>query len=449
MADTHPTSRTAGAPFFVDGGHEERGTAMPTARRPSVRLIKIAASAHAVFLFAAVIELARLSPPWYGTAFAATGIVLFAVCFVRIVWRNMERLHQNVTPVAFAAMVGTAAALQVVLERTWLLTASYYVVTLLVVAQPPRRWAPGVAAVLVAGTAAGVLRLGNDLGDAVATMLPVLGYAVILAFGYWFTRMGAELRRARIDLARGAVSAERTRIARDLHDVLGQRLTEIVLKAELASRLVGRDPERAAAEMSSVGRAARAALDEMRSTVSGYRDVTLAGEIATAGEIAKAAGIALSVHVPPALPGGAAGRTLAWAVREGLTNVLRHAEAGSCVITVTGSDPVVVTVTDDGPARRGGRARGEVAFGTGLAGLAERVTAAGGRLSASAGESRFTLRAEVPARAPDDSPSGTPPGSGRDDASSGSPAGSGRGAAEARDDASSGTQSGRGAGEPE
>jgi two-component system, NarL family, sensor histidine kinase DesK len=365
----------------------------PSPRLP-VRTMRILAAAHVGLLTFAVIELARLGLPWHTTALAALGIAAFGALFVRIVWAQLPRAHANRAPFALAGMVVVAAAVQVVMASTWLLTALYYLITMVILSQPPRRWPIGLAAIPVAGVAAGVVRLGEGVGDALSRIVPVLVYGVLIAAFHLLIRMNGKLRAARIELARGVVDAERARIARDLHDVLGQRLTEIVLKAELSARLVTRDRQRAAAEMSAVGRSAREVLDEVRATVSGYREISAAGEIATAREIAEAAGLELTVHVPDRVPGGEAGRALAWAVREGLTNVLRHAAAGTCVIRVTADGPAVVTVADDGPAR-GGPSE-QVRYGTGLTGLAERVGALGGRLEVSTDGTWFTLRAEIP-----------------------------------------------------
>ncbi|MFD0663499.1 sensor histidine kinase [Thermocatellispora tengchongensis] len=214
--------------------------------------------------------------------------------------------------------------------------------------------------------------------------------------------MAAELRAARAELARAAISAERLRIARDLHDVLGQRLTEVVLKAELSARLAAASPERAADEMREVSRSAREILGEVRATVSGYREASLGSEIATARETARAAGIELTVNLPGSPPPPEVDRAAAWVVREGVTNVLRHSMARSCTISVGEEAALgcarayVVTVADDGPAH-GSRPRAEP--GTGLTGLSERLAALGGDLSVSAEEESFMLRARIPERA--------------------------------------------------
>jgi two-component system, NarL family, sensor histidine kinase DesK len=153
----------------------------------------------------------------------------------------------------------------------------------------------------------------------------------------------------------------------------------IVLKSELAGPLVRDAPTRAAAEIAEIERAARDALREVRAAVAGYRQPSLRSELAAARELLSAAGIASDIEhsggsVPPAVDG-----LLAWAVREGVTNVIRHSRARSCTIRVGRMDAEVkVEVSDDG---RGADADGR-AGGSGLAGLAERAASQGGRVVA-------------------------------------------------------------------
>jgi two-component system sensor histidine kinase DesK len=205
----------------------------------------------------------------------------------------------------------------------------------------------------------------------------------------------AQLGHAREELARSAVNEERVRFARDLHDLLGHSLSMIVLKSELAGRLLRDSPIRAAAEIAEIERAARDALREVRAAVAGYRQLSLRGELAAARELLSAAGIASDIEhsggsVPPALDG-----LLAWAVREGVTNVIRHSRARSCTIRVGRVDAEVrVEVSDDG---RGADADAR-AGGSGLAGLAERAASHGGRVVAGprpGGGFRLVMEASV------------------------------------------------------
>jgi two-component system sensor histidine kinase DesK len=196
----------------------------------------------------------------------------------------------------------------------------------------------------------------------------------LAAFGFQaLIRRTWELRAAQQEVSRLAAERERMRIARDLHDLLGHSLTAAAVKAQLAGRMVGRDDTRAAAEIGDVERLTRQVLADVRAAVAGYREVSLAVELATAREVLGAAGIA--ADLPGAVDEVPAGRRelFGWVVREGVTNVVRHSQASRVTIRVT---PTTVEVVDDG---RGGVAR---APGNGLAGLAERAAAAGGQLSA-------------------------------------------------------------------
>ena len=145
------------------------------------------------------------------------------------------------------------------------------------------------------------------------------------------------------------MARERERFARDLHDLLGHSLSVITLKAELAGRMLNDRPYDAAREISELEQVARTALGEVRDAVSGYRQPTLDRELAGARMALSAAGIEADVHeahVPLDPPVEA---VLAWAVREGATNVIRHSRARHCTLQVTASlSDAGVEVIDDG-----------------------------------------------------------------------------------------------------
>lgn len=177
-----------------------------------------------------------------------------------------------------------------------------------------------------------------------------------------------------------AVVAERERVARDVHDVLGHSLTVVTLKAELAERLVDLDPERARAELAEIQVLTRRALAEIRETVGGLRASRLDEEVVSARRALAAAGIASN------LPGeGAFDLTLvdprhrivfAWVLREAITNVVRHSDADECTVDFRSNG---LTVADDG------RGLGQRAEGNGIRGLRERVAGAGGTMTLETG----------------------------------------------------------------
>jgi two-component system sensor histidine kinase DesK len=197
--------------------------------------------------------------------------------------------------------------------------------------------------------------------------------AMMAAFGRNIAAMNA-LRATRDQMAQMAVERERSRVARDLHDILGHSLTVITVKSELAGRLIDVDPARARTEIGEVEALARGALADVRTTVAGYRGVTVAGELAAARAALDAAGIA--AELPTATENVPAERRelAGWIVREGVTNVIRHAQASRCRVRL-GARSVIVEDDGVGPASGAGTA------GSGLIGLRERVEAAGGRLT--------------------------------------------------------------------
>jgi two-component system, NarL family, sensor histidine kinase DesK len=194
------------------------------------------------------------------------------------------------------------------------------------------------------------------------------------------------LRRAHAEIERLAAVAERERIARDLHDVLGHTLSLIILKSELASKLADHDAARAAKEIREVEQVARTAMAEVRETIRGYR-TTLDAEVARARALLETAGIPGEFSVELTAPDAARDEVLAFVLREGVTNVVRHSDATVCRVRVEQStDGCTLTIADDG--------RGAILTeGTGLRGMRERVDAAGGTLAyeASSG-TRLTVK---------------------------------------------------------
>ncbi|WP_017544270.1 sensor histidine kinase [Nocardiopsis prasina] len=233
--------------------------------------------------------------------------------------------------------------------------------------------------------------------------------AVIVALTFLFSTFGTIWlwdisreavagQRARAQLA---VTQERLRFARDMHDLLGHSLSALAVKAQLAGRLVDRAPDRALTEIAEVQGLAGQALQQMRSAVSGDREADLEGEVAAVGAVLDSGGTRTVVTGLEGLelPSEVAGLA-AWVVREGATNVLRHSDARECQISfrltrdgANVSRGLVVEVHNDSARARtpGG------SDGNGLAGLSERVALAGGTLSrARTRDGGFLLRAVIP-----------------------------------------------------
>jgi len=216
--------------------------------------------------------------------------------------------------------------------------------------------------------------------------------AVGVAFGRRMSQYGSDLRLAREEIARLAVSEERLRFARDLHDLLGHSLSVVVLKAELAGRLTATDPERAAEEIADVERVAREALREVRDAVAGYRQPSLDQELEGARQTLQAAGV-LARFEPVAGPLPASlDATLAWALREGVTNIVRHSHARHAEVRLSRAEGHVhLELLDDGEGCDGCEP------GNGLRGLRERVEARDGSLeSGPRDEGGFRLAVTLP-----------------------------------------------------
>ncbi|GAA0427311.1 two-component sensor histidine kinase [Acrocarpospora corrugata] len=199
-----------------------------------------------------------------------------------------------------------------------------------------------------------------------------------------------ELTETRRELARVAVSEERLRFSRDLHDLLGHTLSVMVVKAEAVRRLAPGDGAAAARQAADIEQIGRQALAEVRAAVTGYRGRGLDAELAAARDVLTDAGVDLLVQAPEVRLPPETDALLGWAVREGVTNVIRHSAARSCRITLSRAGELELEILDDG---RGAR---EPVEGHGLGGLRERVEAAGGRLAVT-GADGFRLRVTVPA----------------------------------------------------
>lgn len=295
-------------------------------------------------------------------------------------------------------MPAAVALLAVGVVSTWLGTAAMGVV-------------PIYSAALVAGFVTRrvlVWRLGAITLLTVAAMAlsPIPPPFVFLAFGpalplIWLIGFSVE---ADIGLSRETISlraenarvqylatvTERERIARDLHDLAGQALTAIALRSQLVQRIADTDPGRAIEEAAAIEATARETLASVRATVAGWQQVVLTDELDKAATALNSAGVEPSIEgewrqdLAPSVE-----TVLALALREAVTNVVRHADARSCRISLNaGPGEVSLVVSDDGHGSRAPE-------GTGLRGMRERVMAAGGRMEFTSGTGTG-LRVTIP-----------------------------------------------------
>jgi two-component system, NarL family, sensor histidine kinase DesK len=331
--------------------------------------------------------------------FAVGGTALFAAGFLWLMWMHEPfplapsdsfEIRKRRAVIALLALLTITLNLVFGFEWRGLLFHTNVVAGLMLIRRD--------AYAAIVGLAVATLGLGITAGEA-WFVLPTA------ALGLWATAFAsqiatvAELHAAREELARRAVVEERLRFARDLHDLLGHSLSLITLKSELAGRLLPSAPERAAKEIREAEQVARRALREVREAVSGYRQSTLDEELFTAEEILKAAGIACRIENSADLLPKSVESMVAWVVREGTTNVVRHSRARHCTIQlVRGDGTVNVQICDDGRGIVPAQAGIARATGSGLSGLAERIASfAGAALDAgSLPEGGFRLRVSLP-----------------------------------------------------
>src|SRR5215470_11834904 len=328
-------------------------------------------------------------------AFLVPGTAVFVVLVDR--WLLLSRPQLSHHPVRDLAVMWLIVVLGVALfavgQMNWLIALAVAAAAAGRFAALWPRAAIGVAACAAAGLAVSVWHDFDYGALLAASAVPLLGGL----FAYSAERRNVliyALKETRAELARMAVAEERLRISRDLHDLLGHSLSVIALKSELAGRTLESDPPRAAREIAELEAVARRSLAEVRQAVTGYRQPSLAAELAAARRMLASAGVDCRVDAPGSydLP-PEVDALLAWTVREGSTNIVRHSGArhAGITVTVTGTS-ASAELTDDGagpPAGRGTPAAGGGAVrppgatgatGTGLAGLAERAGRLGGTL---------------------------------------------------------------------
>lgn len=256
--------------------------------------------------------------------------------------------------------------------------------------RPTRVGVTGLAGVL-AGSVLIAFALHLSLWDWSAGIFfgSILGVAGI--FIAEMNERNEEVAKAREAMRQYAIVAERERIARDLHDVLGHTLTLVAVKADLARKLIERDPVGATREIEEIHTAARAALGEVRAAVTGMRSTSLASELAAARSSLESAGILVESDtttepLPPQIE-----TALAFVIREAATNVIRHSGARHCRITLSRQGGEAhLEIRDDG---RGGT----VVEGSGVTGIRERLAALRGALDVRA-DGGVSVRARVPLR---------------------------------------------------
>lgn len=379
--------------------------AMVLASGISLRLWRLYAQAWLVCLLFPILTLMQQRPPMFPLLLAVAGLVIFVACYTAIMWSHPlhAEVHRRWPRDSALALLLGLVALVLVLSLAygssflWLLVGISAMAGVLL----PARSAFMVVMVLTLLTlgSAVVMAGGLDAADwlhIVPLVLLVRGLGLDMAGLARLASALREIHAARDELARMAVMEERLRMARDLHDLLGHTLAMITLKSELAARLTAENPARAAQEMREVEQAARQTLREVRVVVAGARQPTLQGELEGARQLLEAAGIVYTLEqAAEALP-APVDAVLAWTIREGITNVIRHSHASWCHVRVIHLDGGVSAEITNNAAQPPESKRASPSPSTGLAGLTDRVTAHGGQLIAERLDDRFRLWVELP-----------------------------------------------------
>ncbi len=335
-----------------------------SSRTPWERWAWVVAAIWLVFLAYPVIETLETdtSAPVKGLTLAL--ITAYAVVYLLGwgVWR------EHALKIWFVMLLLALATVPVIGIEAIGLTPYLGAFSALMVPAPWWKWTTAISALLP------VLSLiGGDFPAFFFLLVwPLIGFFTAM-------RVFSELERKSEDArAEMALVAERDRVARDVHDVLGHSLTALSIKAELAARLIDVDPARARTELESIQETARQALAEVRSTVGGLRAANLEAELAAAPRVLADAGIETRLVGTVADTDPRHRTLLAWVLRESVTNVVRHAGASTVTIELSSTGLVVA---DDGTGFR----TDEGQDGNGLRGMRERVSAAGGTLHLPAG----------------------------------------------------------------
>lgn len=390
-----------------NSNHKSKLQEMIAASGISVRVWRLYAYFWLICLFFPVLSLIQASSIGLHLFIAASGLLLFTTVYLWVMWphplndrgRTRFRIRSSLTLLTVLTCLALLLSLLYGSSFLWLfigvsaiagITLSFRSAAIAVFALTLLTLGVSIA---ISGSIA-----STDWLHVIPLVLLVRGLGLDMIGFIRLSDALRELHQARASLAHQAVTEERLRMARDLHDLLGHTLSLITLKSELAGRLLEKDSLTAAQEIREVERVARQALHEVREAVSGYRQQNLRGELDGARQILEAAGIACTIEYDAGLLPSDVDVLLGWVVREGVTNVIRHSRAQHCLIRIASTDQSArVEVSNDGFPRENSGAHPS---GTGLSGLAERVTKRGGQMEAGPQSVRgalgFRLLVDVP-----------------------------------------------------
>lgn len=390
-----------------NSNHESISKEIIAASGISVRLWRLYAYFWFVCLVFPVFSLIQTPPPAFRLLITISGIVIFVCTYFWVMWphpvSDQARTRLKL-PYALGLVIGLTA-LVLFLSMMNGSTFLWLFIGVSAVAGMTLAFRNASIAVMSLTLLTVAANVGLDKSITSANWLQIIPLALLVR-GLGLDMIGfvclsdalRELQKAREDLAHQAVTEERLRMARDLHDLLGHSLSLITLKSDLAGRLLEKDPRAATQEVHEVEGLARQALREVREAVAGYRQRTLRGELDGARQILEAAGIECTIEYKPRSLPPDKDMVLAWTVREAVTNVIRHSRARHCLIRILSDDAYIrAEIRNDGsPRTQSSNADG----GNGLSGLAERLAKVGGTIEASAlpvsDAPGFQVQVEIP-----------------------------------------------------
>jgi two-component system sensor histidine kinase DesK len=347
-----------------------------------------------VYLVLPIVTTLEYTPNQPHLPLLAAGAFVFGGCHLLIVRLDPPGWQRSLQGVALGVQAVLTFVIPIFGGVAWLALGAYLLGSLGIVLRP--RLAAPLIAVATAGVIVLMFQEQLSATEIVLLTLQNVITGLCIAGGVRVGGLAVELFAARDESAALAVDNERLRFARDLHDVLGHSLSAIALKSELTARLLRVKPDAAESELDTIRDIAAKSLTDVRAVAKGYRSLNLTREAASLTSVLRSAGVHVAdFAVPEDLPPQVAD-ALAWTLREGVTNILRHANATRVELDCRrDATEVALTLSNNGVGLT--KRKTDAVGGNGIAGLSERVDAVGGRLGTESPRTDwFALTVRIP-----------------------------------------------------
>ncbi|MFI7679411.1 sensor histidine kinase [Actinophytocola sp. NPDC049390] len=314
---------------------------------------------------------------------------------VQLRWYSRASTRRR-SPISYGILAAQAALVYLpilIFGQAWVGMSGFLAGSVLLLLRPVAGWVS--FGLIVASMAAAQLYFTGSLIGTIYKSISTVNTGLVVYGLSRLTALVVAVQDARSEMARVAVVRERLRFARDLHDVLGYSLSAITLKIELAHRLVDRAPQEAGVQLLESLEISRSALADARTVATGYRELSLDDERRSAVSVLQAAGVDVRVNVEHSDLPARVSTVLATALREGVTNLLRHSKAKQCSITIRQTDERVTLelVNDDVPSDS---EASTVGARGGLDNLSVRAAEVGGTVTVEHEPRMFRLRVDIP-----------------------------------------------------